>query len=151
MKRRYPSLIIGLSDHTEPDENMVIPSLAVALGARVLEKHYTLDRNMKGSGHFFSVDPDDLGKMVNNIRLTEKVMGIGDLGVAEKEKAARNNARRSIVAEREIKRGEIIESSMLGMKRPADGLPGWMIDELIGKRAKHDIDADQPLRIDMVE
>ncbi|MDE0330395.1 MAG: N-acetylneuraminate synthase family protein [Nitrospinae bacterium] len=151
LKAKFPGLIVGLSDHTEPDEHMVIPSLGVVLGAKVIEKHFTLDRNMSGSGHFFSMNPEDLKKMVRNVRLVESVLGDGALGVAEAENAARSNARRSIVAEREIQRGEIIESSMLGMKRPADGLPGWMMDELLGKRAKTKIQADQALAMDMVE
>jgi sialic acid synthase SpsE len=130
---------------------MVIPSLAVALGARAIEKHYTLDRNMTGSGHSFSVNPRDLKMMVENIRLTEKVMGDASLGVAEKERAARENARRSIVAERMIRKGEVISSSMLGMKRPADGLPGWMIDQVIGKNAKCDIEPDQCIALEMLE
>ena len=151
LKERYPGLIVGLSDHTEPDENMVIPSLGVALGAKVIEKHYTLDRELSDSGHFFSMNPKDLKKMVQNVRLAESVLGDGALGVAEGEHAARDSARRSIVAERDIGSGETIESSMLGMKRPADGLPGWMMDELIGRRAQTDIQADQSLFIDMVE
>lgn len=151
MKERYPSLIIGLSDHTEPDPHMVIPSLAVALGARAIEKHYTLDRGMTGSGHSFSANPGDLKKMVENIRLTEKVMGEANLGVAEKERAARENARRSIVAERMIRKGEVISSSMLGMKRPADGLPGWMIDQVIGRNAKCDIEPDRVIALEMLE
>ena len=151
LKERYPCLIVGLSDHTEPDDHMVIPSLGVALGAKVIEKHYTLDRAMSGSGHFFSMNPKDLKKMVQNVRLAEDVLGEGALGVAEAEKAARKSARRSIVAERDIRRGELIESSMLGMKRPADGLPGWMMDDLIGKRAITHIQADQSLTMDMVE
>lgn len=151
LRKRYPSLIIGLSDHTEPDRHMVIPGLGVSLGARVIEKHYTLDRSMKDSGHFFSVNPEDLKKMIENIRLTETVLGTGALGVTEQEMAARNNARRSIVAVRLIRRGETIESSMLGMKRPADGLPGWMMDQIVGKRAKREIEADQALAIDWVE
>ena len=148
---KYPGLIVGLSDHTEPDAHMIIPSLSVVLGAKVIEKHYTLDRELTGSGHFFSMNPGDLKKMVENVRLAETVLGSGALGVAEREGAARNSARRSIVAERSIRRGETIESSMLGMKRPADGLPGWMIDEFIGKKAKADIQADQALTLDMVE
>ena len=151
LKERYPDIIVGLSDHTEPDSHMVIPSLGVALGAKVIEKHYTLDRRLSGSGHFFSINPEDLKKMVQNIRLAEGVLGDGALGVAEAESSARNNARRSIVAERDIQRGETIESSMLGMKRPAEGLPGWMMDALIGKRAKTNIQADQAISMDMVE
>ena len=97
------------------------------------------------------MNPKDLKKMVQNVRLAESVLGDGALGVAEGEHAARDSARRSIVAERDIGSGETIESSMLGMKRPADGLPGWMMDELIGRRAQTDIQADQSLFIDMVE
>ncbi len=151
LKEKYPGIIVGLSDHTEPDAHMIIPSLGVALGAKVIEKHYTLDRELSDSGHFFSMDPNDLTKMVQNVRLAESVLGDGALGVAKAENAARNSARRSIVAERDIVCGETIESSMLGMKRPADGLPGWMMDELIGKRAKVEIQADQTLSMDMVE
>ena len=151
LKERYPGVIIGLSDHTEPDAHMVIPALGLALGANAIEKHYTLDRSLSDSGHFFSMNPIDLKKMVQNVRLAERILGDGVLGVAEAEISARNSARRSIVAERNIECGEIIESSMLGMKRPAEGLPGWMMDELIGKRAKLDIQADLALTMDMVE
>lgn len=151
LKEQYPGIIVGLSDHTEPDAHMVIPSLGVALGAKVLEKHYTLDRRLSGSGHFFSMNPEDLKKMVENVRLAEGVLGDGALGVGQAEIAARNSARRSIVAERNIERGETIESSMLGMKRPAEGLPGWMMDALIGQRAKTNIQADQAVSMDMVE
>lgn len=151
LQGRYPSSIIGLSDHTEPDSHMVIPALATAVGARVIEKHFTLDRTMSGSGHFFSVNPKDLEMMIENVRLAEMVLGNPDLEVAEKEKAARENARRSIVAEVRIGQGEIINSSMIGMKRPGDGLPGWMIDRVLGRRAKQDIGVDEALSLDMLE
>jgi N-acetylneuraminate synthase len=151
IRGRYPDFIVGLSDHTPPDAHMIIPSLGVCLGAKVIEKHYTLDRTMTGSGHFFSVNPDDLKKMVENIRLAETVLGNPALGASKAEEAARANARRSIVADRPIHRGEIITSSMIGMKRPADGLEGFMLDKVIGKRARFDIAADQTISLDMLE
>ena len=80
--------------------------MGVALGAQVIEKHYTLDRSLKGSGHFFSMNPEDLKKMVQNVRLAESVLGDGALGVAEAENSARNSARRSIVAEQDISSAE---------------------------------------------
>lgn len=147
----YPDFVIGFSDHTEPDPHMIIPSLAVSLGARVIEKHYTLDRSMTGSGHFFAVDPDDLKKMVHNIRLTQLVLGNGKLGVAPSEKKAWKSARRSIVAEVPIKKGNLITKKMLGIKRPADGLPADMIDLVIGKRAKQDIKPDQGITLNILE
>ena len=151
LQERYPSMIVGLSDHTEPDTNMVIPALATAVGAKVIEKHFTLDRSMVGSGHFFSVNPEDLKTMIGNIRLAEIVLGNPELGVLEKEKAARENARRSIVAEVPINQGETITSAQIGMKRPGDGLPGWMIDQVIGRRAIVNIGADEALSLDMLE
>ena len=151
IKNKYPGMIIGLSDHTEPDENMIIPSIGVALGAKVIEKHFTLDRSMTGSGHFFSVNPDDLNKMVKNIRLTENVLGSPNLQVLPSEKNAKESARRSIVAEIPIKKGEIITSEMIGMKRPADGLPANMIDDIVGRRAKEGIPADELILLDMIE
>ena len=151
LKERYPGMIIGISDHTEPDPHMVIPSVAVALGARIVEKHYTLDRSMTGSGHFFAVDPNDLNKMVENIRLTEAVIGKGALGVAESEEKAWTSARRSIVAEVVIPKGTVITSEMLGMKRPAIGLPASMIDKVVGRRAMIDISPDEYILEDMLE
>lgn len=151
LKERYPDMIIGLSDHTEPDPNMIIPSIAVALGAKIIEKHYTLDRTMTGSGHFFAVSPEDLKKMVFNIRLTEAVMGKGELGVTEAEKRAWLSARRSIVAEVKIRKGDIVTSEKIGLKRPADGLPPNMIGSVIGKRAKQDIEPDQKITLEMLE
>jgi len=151
LQERYPGMIVGLSDHTEPDPYMVIPSAAVALGARIIEKHYTLDSSMTGSGHFFAVVPDSLKKMVKNIRLTQTVLGNGKLGVAESEKKAWASARRSIVAEVPIPKGTIITSEMLGIKRPANGLPAFMIDEIIGKKAVQNIKAEQPITSSMIE
>ena len=143
LRERYPWMIVGLSDHTEPDENMIIPSVAVSLGARVIEKHYTLDRKMTGSGHFFSVNPGDLTKMISNIRLTETVMGNHGLKVEEVERAACENARRSIVADSFIAEGTIITSDLLGMKRPADGLSPSQIDDVLGKKALKNFDQDE--------
>jgi len=143
LMERYPGMIIGLSDHTEPDPHMVGPAAAVTLGARVVEKHYTLDRSMTGSGHFFAVNPEDLQKMVANIRLSEKLLGQGTLGIAEAEKKAWESARRSIVAECPILKGQVITAGMLGTKRPAGGLDAGELDKVIGRRAKDDIAPDQ--------
>mgnify|MGYP001266959195 CR=1 FL=1 len=147
----YPGVIVGLSDHTEPDPHMIIPSVAVGLGARIIEKHFTLDRSMKGSGHFFAMDPDDLKMMVKNIRLAEKVLGDSLLCVAESEKKAWLSARRGIVAEVAIKKGEIITSEMIGLKRPAEGLPANMVNKVIGKKAKVDIKFNQYIDMEVLE
>ena len=98
LKKRYPNIMIGMSDHTLPEENMAIPAISVALGARIIEKHYTMSRTLTGSGHFFSLEPDDVRKMVKNIRLFEQSIGDGLLGTANNEKKAKNGGRKSIVA-----------------------------------------------------
>lgn len=150
LKERYPGLIIGFSDHTQPDPHMVIPSLAVSLGARIIEKHYTLDRTMTGSGHFFAVDPENLKDMVDNIRLAQTVLGEGELGIAPSEKKAWQSARRSVVAECPVKKGQVLTSDMIGIKRPSGGLPADMVDHVVGKKTLCDIAADEQIRLDML-
>ncbi len=150
LKKRYPFLNIGLSDHTHPDKHMVIPALAVALGASAIEKHYTLDREMEGFGHFFAIDPSDLKMMIENVRVAETVLGDENMDVTEAEKPAREKARRSIVAAAAISEGTVITSDMLAMKRPADGLPGFMMDKVIGKKAIRDIAEDETIAMDQL-
>ncbi len=89
--------------------------------------------------------------MVFNIRLAESLMGDSSLGTAKSEEAARVNARRSLVAERRILKGEVVSSSMVGLKRPADGLPAWMIDQIIGKKMNCDIEVDQAFSLEMLD
>lgn len=133
---------VGLSDHTEPDDSMVIPSVAVALGASMIEKHYTLDRSWTGSGHAFSVSPSDLSQMIKNIRLTETVLGAREFTVHDVEQAARNSARRSLVAGRALQQGTVITTEMIEVKRPGDGLPPDQIDSLIGRVLTRNVEAD---------
>jgi sialic acid synthase SpsE len=151
LKNRYPELTIGISDHTEPDPHMVIPAAAVTMGAKLVEKHYTLDRSMTGSGHWFAVDPVYLRAMVKNIRLVETIRGDGQLGVAPAEEKAFDSARRSIVAEGVIPVGTIITRTMIGSKRPPLGHPPSAMDLFVGKRATRDISHDEYLKTDMVE
>lgn len=151
LKNNYPELLVGLSDHTEPDESMIIPSIGVALGARAIEKHYTLDRTMTGSGHFFAVDPRKLKAMVRNIRLTEAVLGDGKLGIADSEIKAWKSARKYIVAEVDIKKGQTVTREMLGLKRTSAGLSADAIDEVVGKKATVDIVCDQKVSLEILK
>ena len=150
-KKEFPDLIIGLSDHTRPDENMIIPSIAVALGAQVIEKHYTLDKNMAGSGHSFSAEPDDFKKMAENIRLTESVLGEEQIKVYVAEEKARKSARRSLVADRQIKKGEVITSDLVGIKRPAGGMGASLIDKVVGKVALRNIKKDKQIKLEDIK
>ncbi len=150
-QKEFPDITIGVSDHTRPDPHMVIPSVAVALGAKVVEKHYTLDRSMTGSGHAFSMEPNDLAKIIENIRITEQVLGSSNIDVYPVEETARHSARRSLVAEVSIKCGEILSSEMIGIKRPGTGLPASMIDQIVGKRTRQNIGVDEQLSLEMLE
>jgi len=146
LKKRYPNIMIGMSDHTLPEENMAIPAISVALGARIIEKHYTMSRTLTGSGHFFSLEPDDVRKMVNNIRLYEKSLGDGMLGTANNEKKAKDGGRKSIVALKKIKKGTILQKGMLTYKRPGDGISPDKINELINKKLNKDIEDDSQIQ-----
>jgi sialic acid synthase SpsE/GTP:adenosylcobinamide-phosphate guanylyltransferase len=142
LKKNFPEVVIGLSDHSEPEEQMVLPALAVALGARIIEKHFTLDRAMPGIGQKFSTEPNDFKKMIRAIRLAEAALGSDRIMVYETEKSARQNARRSLVAQRDIHAGEILREEMIGIKRPGGGLAADEIDQIIGKVVLCDMKKD---------
>lgn len=106
---------IGLSDHTE---GILVPPIAVALGAQVIEKHYTLDRKMQGPDHPFAIEPDELKQMVINIRIAETVMGV-KRGLSKSEQDTNMSmALRSIVLTKPVKKGELITSDHITTKRP---------------------------------
>jgi sialic acid synthase SpsE/CMP-2-keto-3-deoxyoctulosonic acid synthetase len=146
LKKMYPNFLIGMSDHTLPDENMAIPAISVALGARMIEKHYTMSRTLTGSGHYFSLEPNDIRKMVHNIRLFEIVLGDGEMGTTEIEERAKMGGRKSIVAKRDIKTNEILTKNMLTFKRPGNGISPDQVEKLLGKEVvneiKHDFQID---------
>jgi len=130
---------IGLSDHTL---GIHIPIAAVAKGATVIEKHYTLDRSMKGPDHMFAVEPLELKQMVRNIRDVEKALGTGIKDRLPQEQEMYEKGRRSIIAAKNIKKGTTITRDMLVMKRPGYGIKPKYLDIVIGRTAKKDIKID---------
>lgn len=150
LMKKYPDCIIGYSDHTKPDECMDVLKTAVLMGAKVLEKHFTLDKRIKGKNdHFHSMDADDIRLFRRTLSLVEKVQGVETLECESSEAAARVNARRSIVAATDIKKGEIVEREMLTFKRPGSGIPPYKMDSLLGKVAIINIDEDTVLQKEM--
>ncbi len=131
---------VGYSDHTLGIE---VPIAAVAMGARVIEKHFTLDRDMEGPDHTASLEPDELKAMVNGIRNIEKALGNGIKKPTPSEKPNIEVARKSIVAARDIKKGEIFSEENLATKRPAKGINPMRWDEIIGTVAQRDYKADE--------
>jgi N-acetylneuraminate synthase/N,N'-diacetyllegionaminate synthase len=140
-------VMAGYSDHTSGDEAAIA---AVALGARVIEKHFTLDKTMPGPDHGSSATPEELGSLVEKIRRVESALGDARKGPTETERENAVGMRRSIAARSDIPRGKTITEEDITFKRPATGLPPSLYDAVMGKRAARDISADELLRMDMV-
>ena len=140
-KLKFP---VGYSDHTMGIEVSVA---AAALGAIVIEKHFTLDRNMKGPDHQASLEPDELRAMVKAIRNIEVALGDGKKRPTDSEKGNRDIVRKSIVAKRKIVEGEIFTEENITVKRPGTGISPIFWDELIGTRAKHKYDEDELIQL----
>lgn len=134
---------IGYSDHTLGYEAAIA---AVTMGAEVIEKHFTLDKNMEGPDHKASLDPEELKEFVVKIRNTEKLLGDGIKKPTNREKEIIEVVRRSIVASNDLKKGAIITEEMLEFKRPGKGIKPEMIDVLIGRELKRDIKEDEVIK-----
>jgi N,N'-diacetyllegionaminate synthase len=139
---------VGYSDHTLGSE---VALAAVALGACVIEKHFTLDRTLPGPDHHVSLEPRELGAMVRSIRTVERALGRGIKEPGQSELANRIAVRRSLVAVQNIPAGTRIHKDMITAKRPATGLPPGCLDWLIGRRARVMITANQFILPEMVE
>lgn len=137
-------LPIGYSDHTMGIE---IPIAAVAMGATIIEKHFTLDRSMNGPDHQASLEPDELEQMVCAIRNVEKAFGDGIKKPAESEKKNIQIARKSIVAETRIKMGGTFTKDNLTVKRPGNGISPMKWFEVLGKRAARDFEEDELIEL----
>ncbi|RGY59141.1 N-acetylneuraminate synthase [Fusobacterium ulcerans] len=135
---------VGYSDHTLGIE---VPIAAVALGARIIEKHFTLDKNMEGPDHKASLEPEELKKMVTGIRNIEKALGKKQKEVTESEKKNKDIARKSIVAKKNIKKGEIFTEENLTVKRPGNGISPMQWDEVIGKISIRNFEEDELIEI----
>lgn len=139
MKKAF-GVSVGYSDHTAGIE---VPIAAVAMGATVIEKHFTLDKNMEGPDHKASLEPDELRQMVTSIRNIEKAMGSDVKQPSPSEKKNINIARKSIVAKRAIQKGEILTEENLYIKRPGDGISPMRWYEIIGTKAVKDFVEDE--------
>ena len=139
---------IGYSDHTLGIE---IPLAAVARGAKIIEKHFTLDREMEGPDHKASLIPSELKAMVDGIRHIEVALGEKKKVVSKSEEQNRLIARKSLVANCDIKAGEVFSTENLTMKRPGTGIGAEFYDEFIGKVAKYDYKADTLIRFEEME
>lgn len=134
----------GYSDHTK---GIVVPIAAAAMGAAVIEKHFTLDRDMEGPDHKASLEPDELAEMVSAIRNIEMALGSGKKEPAKSEMANMVIARKSIIASRDIKKGEILTSDNLTTKRPGSGISPMRWYEILGTKAIRDFQEDELIEV----
>ncbi|MGB0671582.1 MAG: N-acetylneuraminate synthase family protein [Rhodospirillales bacterium] len=141
-------VLTGYSDHTEGDQ---VTLAAVALGAVMIEKHFTLDRSLPGPDHGFATEPGELRAMMARIRDVEAALGDGTkLGPRPEEAEMAEKGRRSLHARETIEAGTPLTEDMLVVKRPGYGLPVHMIDQVIGRTAKRRIEADEWITWDAV-
>lgn len=140
-------LPVGFCDHTL---GIMPPIVAVARGAKVIEKHFTLDRGLKGTDYEVSLEPGELKEMIRNIRLVEKMLGSPVKEPLEYEEQTRKLARRSIVSRVRISRSTIITEDMLTFKRPGTGISPSQLNLVVGRSAKIDINEDEIITWEML-
>jgi N-acetylneuraminate synthase len=135
-------LRVGYSDHTV---GIAVPIAAVALGATVIEKHFTLDRALPGPDHAASTEPDEFRRMVDEIRMVEVALGTGRKVPTPSEMENRERVRRSLVARTRIHAGDTLTTENLDVKRPADGISASRYGGFLGRTARRDYAADEPI------
>ncbi len=148
LKTRFPDKIIGYSDHTLPND-MKVCEIATLLGSVIIEKHFTHDKKLPGNDHYHAMDKEDLKLFRTNLERTFEILGGFKIEALTDEAPARKNARRSLVALRDISKGKIIEKEDLTFKRPAHGVSPKFIDDVVGKKALVDIKDDDVIKWDM--
>lgn len=136
-------LPVGYSDHTN---GIAVPIAAAALGATVVEKHFTLDRNMEGPDHRASLEPEELSAMVKSIRIVEKAIGVGRKFVTASERKNLRIARKSLIAKVAIQKGDIFTEDNLTIKRPGEGVSPLFYWSMLGKEADREYETDEFIR-----
>ena len=150
LAEEFPGRVIGYSDHTLPEETELACPLAVALGASIIEKHFTLDRSLPGDDHYHSVDPEGMGRLVAGCRQAAEMTATVE-EIRPGELPARTYARRSIVAARALRAGETLTASDIDFKRPGTGAPPALADEMMGRRLVRALEPDELIRPEDVE
>jgi N-acetylneuraminate synthase len=145
LKKKFPQHIIGYSDHTLP-QNMEVIHDSVLLGAAVIEKHFTHDKTLPGNDHYHAMDKEDLKLFWQRWNRTQEWLGVFEVSALAAEEPARKNARRSLVAAKNIPLGKVIEENDLTWKRPAHGISPKFMNDLLGKKSIVNIDEDTVLQ-----
>ena len=150
LKTRFPDKLIGYSDHTIPND-MKVCEIATLLGSVIIEKHFTHDKSLQGNDHYHSMDKSDLILFKENLERIFQILGSFKVDAIKEESKSRTEARRSLVASKNIVKGSEIRLSDLTYKRPAHGISPKYIDEVIGKIATKSIKSDDLIQWEMIK
>jgi len=146
LQKEFPDHLVGYSDHTLPDERMLVNTVGVLAGASVIEKHFTLDKSLPGNDHYHAMDAEDLKKLRENLDFLKKIWGRGKKEPLKSENISRKYARRSLVAKSDIPSGATIKAGMVTHKRPGTGISPKDISKALGMKAKKKIKEDEVLK-----
>jgi len=141
LRLAFPDVVVGYSDHTLPND-MKSLEIAVLLGSRIIEKHFTFDKNLPGNDHYHAMDKNDLKLFKKHLDKIFKLLGSFKVQAFGNEEMARQNARRSLIAKKDIPKGKIIDLEDIICKRPGTGISPKFIDEVLGKRCIRNIQKD---------
>ena len=150
LKKVFPDVKVGFSDHVAPDDSMMTLATAYLLGAEVIEKHFTLDKTLSGNDHYHAGDPEDFRKAIANFRWIDSILGNPEKTVLDCEIVPRREARRSLVLTRSMKEGEEIQKEDLMPKRPGSGISPVYTDIVVGRKIKTNLEEDTILTWDMI-
>ena len=146
LRLNFEDLMVGYSDHTKPDESMLILTMAYLNGAQVIEKHFTDDKELPGNDHFHAMNSNDIKIFLKNIDLINQVSGETEKKVLPSEEIARKNARRSIVINKPLNINDAINESNITYKRPANGISPEYWDRVIGQKVNKNLEVDHILQ-----
>lgn len=150
LKKDFPDVRVGFSDHVAPDATMMTLATAYLLGAEIIEKHFTLDKTLPGNDHYHAGDPDDFKKAIANFKWIDTILGSAEKTVLDCELIPRREARRSLVLTRDMKAGEVIQEKDVMPKRPGTGISPEYVEVVIGRKVVKDLKEDTILTWDMI-
>src|SRR5688500_4903556 len=146
-REKFPEIVIGYSGH---DNGIAMPVAAYMLGARIIEKHFTLNRAMKGTDHRFSLEPVGMKKMIRDLQRVRMALGDGRKKVYASEASPVLKMGKKLVAARDLPAGHVLTTADIAIKSPGDGLPPCYFDQIIGQALSRDVRADQSLTLELV-
>ncbi len=147
-REEFPDTVVGFSSH---DNGIAMAVAAFVLGSRIVEKHFTLNRALKGTDHVFSLEPPGLRKLVRDLRRTRVALGDGTKNVHESEVAPATKMGKKLVAARDLPAGHVLEDGDLAFKSPGDGLPPYELERVLGATLRRPVLEDETLTFELLE